>query len=124
MQRALCTVAQQLGLTESDLLQHLGAAEREDAHPLAPCFRWNAWAALVLAAIEVPEDRFEVTTQVNAFAEVAHNYRREFLNMWFVLATTTPKASPPPCAIEAAAGLPVYPSPKKEFVEMKLQVRT
>ena len=82
----------------------------------------------MLAAIEVPEDRFEeVTTQVNAFAEVAHNYRREHrLNMWFVLATSTPEGIGATVkAIEEATGLPVFPFPKEKeyFVEMKLQVR-
>ena len=81
-----------------------------------------------MAAIEVPEDRFEeVANLVNAFAEVAHNYRREHrLNMWFVLATSTPEGIGATVkAIEEATGLPVFPFPKEKeyFVEMKLQVR-
>ena len=84
--------------------------------------------AFVLAAMQVPEDRYEeVTQQVNAFAEVAHNYRREHrLNMWFVLATSTPGGIGATVkAIEESTGLPVYPFPKEKefFVEMKLQVR-
>jgi siroheme decarboxylase len=49
--------------------------------------------AFCLCAMAVPEERFEaVVEQVNAWAEVAHNYRRTHrLNMWFVLATETPE---------------------------------
>ncbi|MDQ5902843.1 MAG: siroheme decarboxylase, partial [Pseudomonadota bacterium] len=68
---------------------------------------------------------------VNAFPEVAHNYRRESdlktpFNMWFVLATETREGIPEAVSkIEAATGLTVYAFPKlKEyFVEMKLSVR-
>jgi DNA-binding Lrp family transcriptional regulator len=81
--------------------------------------------AFVLAALAVPEDRYEqVTTQVNALPAVAHNYRREHrLNMWFVLATETPEgiASAIAC-IEAETQLPVFAFPKEReyFVELKL----
>lgn len=124
-------VAQQLGLTEDDLLQRLQRLlDTKVLTRFGPMFQVERMGgAFVLAAIEVPEDRFEeVTTQVNAFTEVAHNYRREHrLNMWFVLATATPEGIATTVrAIEAATGLPVYPFPKEKeyFVEMKLQVRT
>ena len=44
-----------------------------------------------LCALQVPEERFgEVTELVNAYPQVAHNYRRDHhWNMWFVLATET-----------------------------------
>ncbi|MBF0623229.1 MAG: Lrp/AsnC family transcriptional regulator [Magnetococcales bacterium] len=47
--------------------------------------------AVTLAALAAPEDSFdEIAARVNAFPEVAHNYRRDHaLNMWFVLATET-----------------------------------
>lgn len=88
--------------------------------------------AFVLAAMRVPEAEWErVVEVVNAFPEVAHNYRRESaqncdFNMWFVLATETPEGIGAAVRrIEAASGLPVFPFPKlKEyFVEMKLAVR-
>lgn len=88
--------------------------------------------AFVLAAMRVPEaDWARVVEVVNAFPEVAHNYRRESaqncdFNMWFVLATETPDGITAAVRkIEAASGLPVFPFPKlKEyFVEMKLAVR-
>jgi DNA-binding Lrp family transcriptional regulator len=81
--------------------------------------------AFVLAALAVPEDRFdEVAAQVNALPEVAHNYRREHaLNMWFVLATETVDGIAQAIArIEQSTGLTVYAFPKERefFVEMKL----
>ena len=80
----------------------------------------------VLAALAVPEERFdEVTALVNALPEVAHNYRREHrLNMWFVLATETPAGIAQAIArIEAATGLPVFAFPKLQefFVDMRLK---
>ncbi|MDT8991537.1 AsnC family transcriptional regulator [Curvibacter sp. APW13] len=123
-------VAAQLGIDETTLLTRLQALL--DARVLTrfgPMYQVERMGgAFVLAAMQVPEERYdEVTAQVNAFAEVAHNYRREHrLNMWFVLATATPEGIGAAVqAIEAATGLPVYPFPKEReyFVEMKLQVR-
>ena len=73
----------------------------------------------------VPDADFErVAAQVNAFPEVAHNYRREHrLNMWFVLATETVGGIARAIdAIEELTGLTVYAFPKEReyFVEMKL----
>ena len=88
--------------------------------------------AFVLAAMRVAQgDWPRVLATVNAFPEVAHNYRRESdlrceFNMWFVLATETRAGIDAAVQkIEAATGLPVFAFPKlKEyFVEMKLQVR-
>lgn len=82
--------------------------------------------AFCLAAIAVPEAQWSGTVEaVNAFPEVAHNYRREHaLNMWFVLATETPDGIAD-CArrIEAATGLVVHLFPKEReyFVEMRLE---
>ena len=79
----------------------------------------------VLAALAVPEADFErVTGLVNAFDEVAHNYRREHrFNMWFVLATESAEQIPVVAArIEAATGLPVllFPKEREYFVELRL----
>ena len=80
----------------------------------------------VLAALAVPEERFdEVTALVNALPEIAHNYRREHhLNMWFVLATETPEGIDAATRrIEADTGLPVFAFPKLRefFVDMRLK---
>ena len=121
-------VAETLGMSEAELLQRLDSLlERRVLTRFGPMFQIErAGGAFVLAAMRVPEAEFErVTAQVNAFPEVAHNYRREHeLNMWFVLATATPQGiSQTIAAIEAATGLPVFAFPKEReyFVEMKLR---
>jgi len=74
---------------------------------------------LTLAAMAVPETRYDaVVRQVNAFHQVAHNYRRDHeLNMWFVIATDTPEGVAQAIEdIEQATGLDVYNFPKlQEF---------
>ncbi len=79
----------------------------------------NMGGALSLCAMKVPEDQFDkVTEQVNAFAEVAHNYQRNHeMNMWFVLATESQQELINTLdAIENSTGISVYNMPKeKEF---------
>lgn len=72
---------------------------------------------LTLAAMTVPEDRYETVTEtVNSYLEVAHNYRREHeLNMWFVLATEKPEnVQEVISSIERATGLTVFNFPKQQ----------
>ncbi|MBI5938188.1 MAG: AsnC family transcriptional regulator [Betaproteobacteria bacterium] len=81
----------------------------------------------VLAAMAVPEARYEeVTETVNAQPEIAHNYRREHeLNMWFVGASDSPEAIEAAFRrIEEETGLPVYRFPKERefFVEFKVAI--
>jgi len=120
-------VADALGMSETELLQRLDSLlERRVLTRFGPMFQIErAGGAFVLAALRVPEADFErVAAQVNAFPQVAHNYRREHeLNMWFVLATATPQGiAETIAAIEVATGLPVFAFPKEReyFVEMKL----
>ena len=72
---------------------------------------------LTLAAMMIEEKDYErVNEQVNAFPEVAHNYRREHeLNMWFVLATESPEGIED-CIeeMEAVTGYQVFNMPKEE----------
>ncbi|MBN9422416.1 MAG: AsnC family protein [Candidatus Accumulibacter sp. 66-26] len=130
-ERPYLEAAEVLGIGEDELLARL--RRLLDARVLTrfgPMFQIERMGgAFVLAAMRVPEADWErVLAVVNAFPEVAHNYRRTHeLNMWFVLATETPGGIADTVArLEAASGLPVYPFPKlKEyFVEMKLEVRT
>lgn len=120
-------VAESLGLSEQELLGRIEAMlARRVLTRFGPMFQIErAGGAFVLAAMKVPEEDFEkVAELVNAFDEVAHNYRRDHaFNMWFVLATARPDGIPRAvAAIEAATGLPVFPFPKEReyFVEMKL----
>lgn len=86
-------VADQIGLTERQLLTRLAAMK--DAGIITrfgPFFdAAEMGGAFCLCAMSVPaEDFARVATMVNSFPEVAHNYERTHnLNMWFVLATET-----------------------------------
>ena len=82
----------------------------------------------VLAALEVPPERFDdVAACVNAQPEVAHNYRREHaLNMWFVVAAESPEVAQAALArIGRDTGLQVHAFPKEReyFVELRLPLR-
>lgn len=114
-------IAAELGITVDDLLARLermkdiGAITR-----FGPFFDAAAMGgAFCLCAMAVPEADFEeVTEQVNAFAQVAHNYQREHrLNMWFVLATETSEGIAEAAdAIECETGITVLRFPKlQEF---------
>ena len=122
-------VAQGLGITEADLLSRLkNLLDTKVLTRFGPMFQVERMGgAFVLAAMAVPEERFdEVTRAVNDFPEVAHNYRRDHaFNMWFVLATATPDGIAATLErIEHATGLTVFAFPKEReyFVEMKLPV--
>lgn len=146
-ERPYAAAAEACGIAEEELLNRLKSLlDRRVLTRFGPMFQIERMGgAFVLAAMRVPESEWvRVLAVVNAFPEVAHNYRRESLhgllpglaeengteaaefNMWFVLATETPEGIAATVSrIEAASGLPVYPFPKlKEFfVEMKLAVR-
>ncbi len=126
-ERPYLEVAGRLGISEDELLARL---ERmltgRVLTRFGPMFQVERMGgAFVLAAVAAPEENYDqVAEQINAFPEVAHNYRREHaLNMWFVLATETREGIADAVArIEAATGLPVFAFPKEReyFVEMKL----
>jgi len=123
-------VAAELGLTEADLVARLKRL-REDRviTRFGPFFdAVEMGGAFCLCAMAVPEEAFDAAVEaVNAFPEVAHNYKRtHHLNMWFVLGTETPEG---PKGIEAtakrieeAAGYPVLLFPKLQefFVGFKV----
>jgi DNA-binding Lrp family transcriptional regulator len=122
--------AARLGIGESDLLARLQRLlEAGVLTRFGPMYQVERMGgAFVLAALAVPEERWEeVVAAVNALPQVAHNYRREHrLNMWFVLATETPDGIAAAIArIEADTGLHVFAFPKEReyFVEMKLEAR-
>lgn len=123
-------VAAQLDVAEDELLGRLRSLlDSKVLTRFGPMYQVERMGgAFVLAALAVPEADYEsICARVNAFPEVAHNYRREHaLNMWFVLATETPGGITEAIAgIERVTGLPVYAFPKEReyFVEMKLEVR-
>ncbi|MGE6528994.1 Lrp/AsnC family transcriptional regulator [Pseudomonas sp. NPDC077382] len=79
--------------------------------------------AFTLAALSVPEERFDTVAELLAtMPEVAHNYRREHAwNMWFVLGCATPQGIADIITrIEAQTGLPVLNLPKEETYHVGL----
>ncbi|MBL1265452.1 Lrp/AsnC family transcriptional regulator [Methylomicrobium sp. RS1] len=127
-ERPYLEAAQALGLSEQELLERLGKLLQEQTlSRFGPLYDAEAMGgALTLAAMQVPEERFEEVAEiVNGFQEVAHNYaRRHTLNMWFVLATETPQQLRDALdEIERRTGLTVYDMPKitEYFVGLKLE---
>lgn len=146
--RPFAAVGAELGLAEDEVIERLrGLLSQGVLTRFGPLFQIErAGGCFVLAAMAVPQERFdEVTRAVNARPEVAHNYRREStgplgaarrppegeadrrsaLNMWFVVAAeSTDEAEAAIRSIEATTGLPVLRLPKeREFhVELKLPI--
>ena len=117
--RPFAEAAVQLGLTESDLIARLARLKQRGAITrFGPFYDAAAMGgAFCLCAMAVPEKDFDaVAGQVNARAEVAHNYQRAHrLNMWFVLATERPEDIETAAdAIEVETGLSVLRFPKLE----------
>lgn len=120
-------VAARLRLDEADLIERIRRLlEQRVLTRFGPMYQVERMGgSFVLAALAVPEDRFDAVAQlVNALPEVAHNYRRDHrLNMWFVLATEAVDGIERAIRrIEADTGLAVFAFPKEReyFVEMKL----
>lgn len=129
-ERPFADVAAQLGWSEDRVIERLKLLlARGELTRFGPLFQIErAGGSFVLAALAVPEARFEaVTLQVNRHPEVAHNYRRTHtLNMWFVVATESPaQADAVLQQIEAETGLPVHAFPKERefFVELRLPLQ-
>lgn len=112
-------VAEELGTSEEELIARLQRLlDDKILSRFGPMYHAERLGGgLTLAALAVPEERFEaVAAQVNAFAEVAHNYQRDHpLNMWFVLATETPQRINEVIGeIERLTGLTVFNMPKEQ----------
>ena len=112
-------IATQLNCSEDTLIETVNKLKDEKLltrfGPLYDAARLGG--GLTLAAVAVPEERYEIVTElVNVYPEVAHNYRREHqLNMWFVVATETPEELPQVLSsIEKTTGLTVYNFPKQQ----------
>lgn len=120
-------IAEELGTTEAVLLSRLQALlDQGILSRFGPMYHAEQMGgALTLAALKVPEERFEAVTEiVNAFPEVAHNYARNHaLNMWFVLATERPEqVAAVIAAIEQQTGLTVFNMPKMREYYVGLQL--
>ena len=128
-ERPFRMVAEQLGLTEDTLIARIRRL-REDGiiSRFGPLFdSERLGGAVTLAALAVPEDRFAAVTElVNAYPEIAHNYRRSHAyNMWFVVAADSEGRIDDVLAeIAERTALPLINLPKQEeyFLELKLAV--
>ncbi|MCV2358855.1 AsnC family transcriptional regulator [Paucibacter sp. TC2R-5] len=125
--RPFAAIAAELGYSEDVVIERLQRLLAQGTLTrFGPLFQIErAGGLFVLAAMQVPEQRFEaVAMLVNALPEVAHNYRREHaLNMWFVIAVETPAQADSVCArIEALTDCTVLAFPKERefFVGLKL----
>lgn len=120
-ERPFLEIAEQLNSTEEAVLERLNhLMANKVLTRFGPMFDAVCLGgAFTLAALAVPEERFEeVTEQINSFDEVAHNYRRTHdFNMWFVVgAESEAQVNQVIDNIEKKTSLPVLNTPKlKEF---------
>lgn len=121
--------AETLGLDELTLIARLQKLQEQGyLSRFGPMYHAERLGGgLTLAAMAVAETEFDrIADLVNAFPEVAHNYKREHeLNMWFVLATETPERIDEVIQeIESQTGHEVYNMPKQEefFVGLRFEV--
>jgi DNA-binding Lrp family transcriptional regulator len=128
VERPFARVAAELGMAEDELVACVTRL-REDGvlSRFGPMYDATALGgAFSLCALAVPEERFDaVAATVNAFPEVAHNYRRDHaFNMWFVLATERSEDIAGVIArIESETGLQVLNLPKLEEYQLGLKLQ-
>ena len=121
--------AETIGTTEAELIARIGRLlETRTLTRFGPLYNADrVGGAFTLAAMSVPhEDLARVVDILDAMPEVAHNYERAHrYNIWFVLATESPREIEQATAhIEAETGYPVLNLPKEReyFVELKFKV--
>lgn len=124
-ERPFLEIAEQLDSSEDEVLERLNhLMANKVLTRFGPMFDAVCLGgAFTLAALAVPEERFEeVTEQVNSFDEVAHNYRRTHdFNMWFVVgAESEAQVNQVISNIEKKTSLPVLNTPKLEEFYVQL----
>lgn len=127
-ERPFEAIAMQLDCSEETLIETVKNLKKQKLltrfGPLYDAARLGG--GLTLAAMTVPEDRYQIVTElVNTYPQVAHNYRREHeLNMWFVIATETPvEVVQVISSIEKTTRLTVYNFPKQQEFYIGLWLR-
>ena len=119
--RPYAVAARSLGIGEDELINRLrNLLAQKVLTRFGPMYNVERMGGeFVLAALHAEDERFsEIADIVNAFPEVAHNYRREHqLNMWFVVAAGSKRAAREVLGlIEERTGCRVFALPKlKEF---------
>ncbi|AZQ86319.1 Lrp/AsnC family transcriptional regulator [Colwellia sp. Arc7-635] len=124
-ERPFLAIAEQLNSSEDEVLERLNHLMTSRVLTrFGPMFDAVCLGgAFTLAALAVPENRFEeVAAQVNSFDEVAHNYRRTHdFNMWFVVgAESEAEVNQVISSIEKTTALPVLNTPKLEEFYVQL----
>lgn len=121
--------AARFGIEEAELISRIQQLQQQGyISRFGPMYHAERLGGgLTLAAMAIAERDFgRVTRIVNAYPEVAHNYRREHeFNMWFVLATESPaRINSVIREIERQTGYLVYNMPKLEefFIGLKFEV--
>lgn len=115
------SLAKTLEISVNELVEIMNVLKNEGyITRVGPFFNMDKTSGFVtLVAMKIPSSEFErVSTYVNSFIEVAHNYERDHLfNMWFVLATKEEsKAMEILENIEKVTGFKTYNLPKlKEY---------
>jgi DNA-binding Lrp family transcriptional regulator len=88
VERPLAEVAAAVGTTEADTIARVRRLrETGILRRFGPVLNPPVIGSSTLAALSVPDDRFESTAEtVNGYRQVNHNYRRDHeWNMWFVV---------------------------------------
>lgn len=127
VERPFATIAAELGLAETELLERLrGLLSQDRLKHFGPLFRFEqAVDRLALAVVQVPEQRFDaVSAQVDAMPEVEHHYRgAPPFNLWLVIVAESPQGMQQAIArIEHETGLSVsvFPQDREYPVEARL----
>jgi DNA-binding Lrp family transcriptional regulator len=114
-ERPFRAIGEVLGVTEAEALARVERLrERGVFRRFGAVLNPPVIGSSTLAAVSVPEDRFEAVAEViNGYRQVNHNYRREHeWNMWFVVtAGTRAKRDAILDAVEERTGLAVLRLP-------------
>ena len=118
------TIAQQLGMTESAVVERLQALAADGAiSRFGAVFKPNVVGVSTLAALAVPQDRIEETAaMVNAMPGVNHNYLREHeYNLWFVIVgSNRTELDERLNEIESSTGYPLLDLPMEQAYHIDL----
>lgn len=122
-------LAKKIGIEEDVLIDHMiNLQNRGIITRIGPFFNLDRSSGYVsLVAMTVPENEYiRVTNIVNAYDEIAHNYKRDNkFNMWFVIAASSEaEAMRVLREIEDKSGIKVFNLPKlKEYsLDLYLEV--